>query len=57
MPAKKAAQAKKPAGKQKADRANKKVEVIAMMKRAKGAMLPELMRAFKWRAHSVRGFI
>jgi len=42
-PAKKAGRAKKTAAKPKADRTNKKVEVIAMMKRAKGATLPEIM--------------
>ena len=36
-PAKKGGRAKKPAGKLKADRANKKAEVIELMKRAKGA--------------------
>jgi len=44
-PAKKARQPKKAAGKPPADRANKKAEVIAMMKRAKGATLPEIMKA------------
>ena len=42
-PAKKAGRAKKPASKPKADRANKKAEVIALMKRAKGATLAEIM--------------
>jgi hypothetical protein len=56
-PAKKAAQAKKAAGKPKGDRANKKAEVIAMMKRAKGATLAEIMVAMKWQAHTVRGFV
>ena len=42
-PAKNTGRAKKAAGKPKADRANKKAEVIAMMKRAKGATLPEIM--------------
>jgi hypothetical protein len=55
--AKKAARAKKPAGKPKADRANKKAEVIAMMKRAKGATLAEIMAVTKWQAHTVRGFV
>ena len=56
-PAKKAARAKKPAGKPKADRANKKAEVIEMMKRAKGATLPEIMKATGWQPHTVRGFV
>jgi cell division septation protein DedD len=56
-PANKAGRAKKPAAKPKADRANKKAEVIAMMKRAKGATLPEIMKATDWQAHTVRGFV
>jgi hypothetical protein len=56
-PAKNAARAKKPTGKPKADRANKKAEVIEMMKRAKGATLPEIMKATGWKPHTVRGFV
>ena len=56
-PAKKAGRAKKAAGKPKADRANKKAEVIAMMMRAKGATLPEIMKATGWQPHTVRGFV
>jgi hypothetical protein len=56
-PAKKAGRAKKPAAKPKEERANKKVEVIALMKRAKGAMLTEIMKATGWQAHTVRGFV
>jgi hypothetical protein len=56
-PAKRSARAKKPAGKPKADRTNKKAEVIAMMKRAKGAALPEIMKATGWQPHTVRGFV
>jgi len=61
-PTKKAKTAKKIAPSSKAtgktsDRANKKAEVIAMMKRAKGATLPEIMAATGWRAHTVRGFV
>jgi hypothetical protein len=55
--AKKPARAKKPAGKPKADRANKKAEVVALMKRTKGATLAEIMAATKWQAHTVRGFV
>ncbi len=40
-PAKKAGRPKKPSGKPKADRTNKKAEVIAMMKRAKGERWPK----------------
>jgi len=39
------------------DRAIKKVEVIAMMKRSKGATLVEIMAAMKWQAHTVRRFV
>jgi hypothetical protein len=56
-PAKKTPRAKKATGKPKADRTNKKAEVIAMMKRAKGATLAEIMSATKWQAHTVRGFV
>ena len=60
-PAKKAPtgerKAKKPAEKPKSDRTNKKAEVIAMIKRAKGATLPEIMEATGWQKHTVRGFI
>ena len=55
-PAKKTAQAKK-AGKPEADCNNKKAEVIAMMKRAKGATLAEIMSTTEWQAHTVRGFV
>jgi hypothetical protein len=53
----KANRAKKAATKPKTDRANKKAEVIAMMKRAKGATLPEIIKATDWQAHTVRGFV
>ena len=49
--------AKKPASKPRADRTNKKAQVIAMMKRAKGATLPEIMKATGWQPHTVRGFV
>jgi predicted transcriptional regulator len=38
-------------------RHNKKAEVIAMMKRAKGATLAEIMEATAWQKHTVRGFV
>lgn len=55
--AKNTARAKKPANKPKSDRTNKKAEVIAMMKRAKGATLAEIMATTGWQAHTVRGFV
>lgn len=55
-PAKKLSHTKK-ASKPKADRTNKKAEVIAMMKRAKGATLAEIMKATGWQPHTVRGFV
>ena len=36
---------------------NKKAEVIAMMRRTKGATLAEIMRATGWQPHTVRGFV
>ena len=39
------------------ERGNKKAEVIAMMKRAKGVTLAEIMEATGWQAHTVRGFV
>jgi hypothetical protein len=51
------AQARKAAGKPKSDGTNKKAEVIAMMKRAKGETLAEIMGATNWQAHTVRGFV
>jgi hypothetical protein len=54
---KKIARAKKQASRSNADRANKKGEVIAMMKRAKGATLAEIMAATDWQPDTVRGFV
>lgn len=36
---------------------SKKGEVIAMMKRSKGATLAEIMAATGWQKHTVRGFV
>jgi uncharacterized protein DUF3489 len=36
---------------------NKKAKVVALMKRAKGATLAEIIEATGWQAHTVRGFV
>jgi hypothetical protein len=36
---------------------NKKAQVIAMMSRAQGASLAEIMKATDWQRHTVRGFM
>jgi hypothetical protein len=60
-PAKKVKATKKasgrPTGEKASDRSNKKAEVIAMMRRAKGATLTEIMQATGWQKHTVRGFV
>ena len=56
-PAKKARRTKKAIGKPKPERANKKAEVITLMKRAKGATLAEIMKTTGWQSHTVRGFV
>ncbi len=38
-------------------RSNKKAEVIALMKRAKGVTLAEIMETTGWQKHTVRGFV
>jgi hypothetical protein len=60
-PAKKVKAAKKasgqPSGDKASPRSHKKAEVIAMMRRAKGATLAEIMQATGWQKHTVRGFV
>lgn len=41
----------------KEGRSGKKAEVIAMMRRAKGVTLAEIMEHTGWQAHTVRGFV
>jgi Protein of unknown function (DUF3489) len=47
----------KAAGDKASDHSNKKAEVIAMMSRAKGATLAEIIEATGWQKHTVRGFV
>jgi hypothetical protein len=55
---KKAAKAKKaPKAKSASERTNKKADVIAMMSRAKGATLSEIVESTGWQAHTVRGCV
>jgi hypothetical protein len=58
---KKATSGRKPGktGAKKAASAGVKVrdEAVKLLSSEGGATLPELMKAFKWQAHSVRGFI
>jgi uncharacterized protein DUF3489 len=49
--------APKKAGGKDAERSNKKAEVIALMKRAKGVTLAEIVEATGWQKHTVRGFV
>jgi hypothetical protein len=54
-PGKKTAAAKEPD--KTSERSNKKADVIAMMTRAKGATLAEIVVATGWQKHTVRGFV
>ena len=54
-PAKTSAAAKQ--GGKTSERSNKKAEVIALMQRAKGVTLAEILEATGWQKHTVRGFV
>ena len=45
------------AGKKKTIPQSKSDRVLSLLKQASGATLDELMKATKWQAHSVRGFL
>jgi hypothetical protein len=55
-PAKTAGRARAPKGADES-RTNKKAEVIALMKRAKGVTLDEIIAATSWQRHTIRGFV
>ena len=55
-PAKAAGRAKAPKG-AKEERSNKKAEVVALMQRAKGVTLAEIMQSTGWQKHTIRGFV
>jgi len=54
---KKAAEAAAKAGERKPRAESKGAMILDLLRRAKGATLPQIMEATGWQAHSVRGFI
>ncbi len=58
---KKSSKGAKPQAKEKAQRAgrtdSKQAQLVAMLKRAKGASIAEIVEAFDWQPHTVRGAI
>ena len=59
-PAKKPVSKKESAPKKEArtsERSNKKADVLAMMQRAEGVTLAEIIDATGWQKHTVRGFV
>jgi hypothetical protein len=58
-PKKEAEPARRPAAKKAPaePRTNKKAAVVALMKRAKGVSLAEIVEATGWQKHTVRGFV
>jgi Protein of unknown function (DUF3489) len=55
-PAKKSVSTKQTSDKL-SERSNKKADVTAMMKRAKGVTLAQIMESTGWQKHTVRGFV
>jgi hypothetical protein len=55
-PEKTAGRARAPKGASES-RSNKKAEIIALMRRAKGVTLDEIIAATSWQRHTIRGFV
>lgn len=56
-PRRRRASPRKAAGNRGRSETNKKAEVIALMKRARGATLAETVATTDWQKHTVRGFV